>query len=166
MRCFILMGVSGCGKTSVGEALDRAGVLAFVDGDALHPKSNIDKMAQGEPLNDTDREPWLADVGRVLAQSEGPVVVGCSALKRKYRDWIRAGAKGDVCFLHLAASREVIAERLSQRTGHFMPKSLLDSQFEALEALEPDETGGVIDIDQSFDDVVAQCREKIREVTK
>jgi carbohydrate kinase (thermoresistant glucokinase family) len=154
MRCYVLMGVSGCGKTSVGERLAERRALTFIDGDALHPQANIDKMASGTPLDDADRAPWLARVGAALAETPGPVVIGCSALKRAYRDQIRAAAGAPVCFLHLAAPKEVLRARVADRPGHFMPAALLDSQFAALEALAPDETGQVIDIDQPFDKVV------------
>ena len=156
MARFVIMGVSGCGKTSVGEALAAQSPVAFVDGDSLHPDSNIAKMASGQPLDDDDRAPWLADVGRTLAKHDGAIAIGCSALKRKYRDWIRAEA-GDVHFLHLDAPKAVLAERVADRPGHFMPPSLLESQFEALERLEPDEAGRVIDISGPLSGVVAEA---------
>ena len=145
MARFVLMGVSGCGKTSVGEALAELAGVSFIDGDNLHPETNIKKMASGQPLDDADRKPWLADVGRTLGAHEGGIAVGCSALKRIYRDWIRAEA-GEVHFLHLDAPRDVLAERVADRPGHFMPASLLDSQFAALERLGADEAGRGIDI--------------------
>lgn len=157
MRCFVLMGVSGCGKTSVGEALASQGGINFFDGDDLHPAENIAKMSLGEPLDDADRAPWLAKVGRRLAQSEGRVVIGCSALKRSYRDIIRHNAGEPVAFLHLSAPRSVLAERVADRPGHFMPSSLLDSQFATLEPLHDDEQGAVIDIDQPLAGVVADA---------
>ena len=163
MRCYVLMGVSGCGKSSVGEALVKRVGIAFIDGDALHPQTNIDKMASGQPLDDQDRAPWLAEVGRALALAEGPVVVGCSALKRKYRDWIRSVAKEDVGFLHLAAPKEVLAKRVSKREGHFMPPALLDSQFAALEPLQASEMGTEIDIAQPLEHVVAETELYVRE---
>jgi len=104
MRCYVLMGVSGCGKSSVGRALSVICDMTFFDGDDLHPQANIDKMSKGEPLTDEDRKPWLQTVGDVLAETPGPVVVGCSALKRIYRDIIRDRVPEPVRFLHLDAA--------------------------------------------------------------
>ena len=163
MRCYILMGVSGCGKSSVGEALSERVSMSFMDGDDLHPPSNIQKMASGQPLDDDDREPWLAKVGQSLAEAEGPVVIGCSALKRKYRNWIRDAVGEPVHFMHLDAPKEVLAARLAAREDHFMPASLLDSQFAALENLEADELGQRINIDRPLTDVVAQAETYVRE---
>jgi len=159
------MGVSGCGKTTVGQALEARCGIAFIDGDALHPKTNIDKMASGQPLDDTDRAPWLAAVGRSLAATDGPVVIGCSALKRIYRDTIRDNAGEPVFFLHLDAPRAVLARRVETRRHHFMPASLLDSQFAALERLGTGEAGCAIDISQSFAHVVAQAETCIKETS-
>jgi len=135
---FVLMGVSGCGKTSVGQALAAEIGITFFDGDDLHPAENIAKMSRGEPLNDADRAPWLAEVGRVLAGHDGPIAIGCSALKRSYRDIIRDNAAAPVTFLHLAAPRAVLAARVADRPGHFMPPSLLDSQRTACKLREKD----------------------------
>jgi gluconokinase len=132
------MGVSGCGKSSVGEALSRRLGIPYVDGDDLHPAENVAKMRAGVPLTDADRWPWLDRVAQVL-HDRAPVIVGCSALKRAYRDRIRAGAGGPVTFVHLAGSRDLIAGRMGQRKGHYMPLTLLDSQFAALEPPGPDE---------------------------
>jgi carbohydrate kinase (thermoresistant glucokinase family) len=132
----VVMGVSGCGKSSLGAALATALVLPFTDADDLHPAANRAKMAAGQPLTDNDRWPWLQAVGAVLAAEAG--VVACSALRQAYRDRLRAAA-GPVQFLHLVAPREVIAERLAARRGHFMPIALLDSQLATLEPLAPGE---------------------------
>lgn len=157
------MGVAGCGKSTVGQAVaDQIGAL-YRDGDDLHPAANIAKMESGTPLSDADRAPWLKDVGLQLKDAGGPVLIGCSALKRAYRDLIREAADTDVIFLHLAGARAVIEARMSQREGHFMPVSLLDSQFATLEPLGGDEAGFVVDIDQSFDDVVAEASEQLRQ---
>ncbi|MEL7115433.1 MAG: gluconokinase [Pseudomonadota bacterium] len=153
-RCFVLMGVMGSGKTSVGEALAAVAKITFVDGDSLHPPANIEKMSTGIPLTDDDRAPWLVDVGRCLARTEGRVAIGCSALKRAYRDIIRAEAQEAVRFLHLHTTRDVLAERVTGRGGHFMPPALLDSQLATLEPLASDEDGVVIDIDASLDAVI------------
>lgn len=157
MRCFVVMGVSGCGKTSVGQGLAARCGLRFVDGDDLHPQANIEKMARGAPLDDADRAPWLADVGAALGAAEGPVVIGCSALKRAYRDIIRSHAGEPVGFLHLHASKEVLTQRVNSRAGHFMPPALLDSQLATLEHLGLDEVGMMVDITRPLEDVVAIC---------
>jgi gluconokinase len=114
-------------------------------------------MRAGTPLTDDDRWPWLDRVAQVLA-TEAPVIVGCSALLRAYRDRLRAGAGGQVQFIHLTGSRDVIAWRMAARTGHYMPTSLLDSQFAALEPPTPDEALA-IDIDQPLDTVITAAAE-------
>ena len=131
-RRLVIMGVSGCGKSSVGAGLAARLGLNYRDGDDLHPLENVAKMRAGMPLTDGDRWPWLDRVGEVLL-ADAPVIVGCSALKRAYRDRIRTAAGGPVTFVHLAGSQEVIAARMALRQGHYMPLSLLDSQFAALE---------------------------------
>ncbi|MFN3497542.1 MAG: gluconokinase [Pannonibacter indicus] len=149
----ILMGVAGCGKSSVGEAISARIGIAYRDGDDLHPAANVEKMRAGIPLTDEDRWPWLDQVGRELAD-KAPLIIGCSALKRVYRDRIRALAGGPVTFVHLAGSRDLIAGRMAQRTGHYMPLSLLDSQFAALELPQPDEGALTADISQPLDALV------------
>ncbi|MFN3993503.1 MAG: gluconokinase [Tabrizicola flagellatus] len=153
-RRIILMGVAGCGKSSVGEGLAARLGIPYRDGDDLHTPEAVEKMRAGIPLTDEDRWPWLDRVAGVLA-AEAPVIVGCSALKRVYRDRIRAGAGGPVRFVHLAGSREVIAARMAKRTGHYMPTSLLDSQFAALEPPGPEEAL-TVDIDQPLEAIVDQ----------
>lgn len=132
----VVMGVSGCGKSSLGSALAQALALPFTDADDLHPATNRAKMAAGYPLTDADRWPWLDSVGAVLAAQDG--VMACSALRKVYRDRLRQKA-GPLQFLHLDAPREVIATRLAGRQGHFMPAFLLDSQLATLEPLAPGE---------------------------
>jgi gluconokinase len=163
MQNFVVMGVSGCGKTSVGEALAAELGLRFVDGDALHPESNIKKMSSGIPLDDHDRAPWLVKVGATLAETDGPAVVGCSSLKRKYRDTIRENAGGDVGFIHLYADKDILVARVNEREGHFMPPALLDSQYADLEHLEADESGAIVDISVPLAEVVAKAKTYIRE---
>ncbi len=147
----VVMGVAGCGKTSVGFKLAEALGVAFTDGDDLHPASNKAKMASGTPLNDDDRWPWLDLVGETLAQPGG-AVVACSALKRIYRDRIRSMAP-DTVFVHLAGTRELLWERISSRQNHFMPPALLDSQLAILAQLGPDERGITLDIAYSVDEL-------------
>jgi gluconokinase len=143
----VIMGVTGCGKSTVGEALAGRLGVDYRDGDDLHPPENVEKMRAGMPLADADRWPWLDRVAGALREG-APVIVGCSALKRAYRDRIRDGAGEPVRFVHLAGSRELIAGRMAQRRGHYMPLSLLDSQFAALEAPGPEEAL-TVRIDQS-----------------
>jgi gluconokinase len=153
-RRIVLMGVAGSGKSAVGAALAARLGAAYVDGDDLHPRQNIEKMSRGEPLTDEDRWPWLALVGRRLAEPDGILIVGCSALKRRYRDLIRKEAHAPVTFVHLSGSKELIAARVATRTGHFMPASLLDSQFAALEPPGDDEDAITVDIDKPLEHIV------------
>ena len=153
MRPLVVMGVSGSGKSTVGAAIAQRFRVPFEDADDLHPSANIAKMSRGESLDDHDRYPWLELVGEWLAVHEDGGVMSCSALKRKYRDQIR-GIAPNTRFLLLEGTPEVIAARQAARPGHFMPASLLHSQFATLEALSPDEDGFVLDVDQSVDAIV------------
>lgn len=148
----VIMGVSGCGKSTVGAALGAALGIPYRDGDDLHPVANVEKMRAGVPLTDADRWPWLDRVADVL-RDDAPVIVGCSALRRVYRDRIRAGAGGPVRFVHLVGSRDVIAARMAARTGHYMPPTLLESQFATLEPPGPDEAVAV-EIDQPLGQMI------------
>jgi carbohydrate kinase (thermoresistant glucokinase family) len=153
----VVAGVSGAGKSTIGVALaERLGV-PFVDADSLHSAENVAKMASGQPLSDDDRRPWLGAIAEKLQSSgsEG-LVMACSALRRPYRDFIRASAPSTF-FVALSGSRELLQQRLSARAGHFMPAQLLDSQLATLEALEPDERGATISIDQDPDLIVAEA---------
>lgn len=150
----VVMGVSGSGKTTFAELIAHRLGWDFQEGDRLHPDANVAKMASGTPLSDDDREPWLdriADWIDAHLDADRPAVITCSALKRAYRERL---ARPDVVFLHLAGPRELIAERLGQRTGHFMPTTLLDSQFETLEPLGAGESGLVIDVQGTPEHVV------------
>jgi carbohydrate kinase (thermoresistant glucokinase family) len=147
----VLMGVAGCGKSTIGGVL--AGRLGWplAEGDDLHPPENVAKMAAGHPLDDEDRWPWLQRIrawidGRIAAGESG--LVTCSALKRRYRDVLRGDPEhdGDVVFVYLHGTREQLLARLTARQGHFMPPSLLDSQLADLEPPEPDERALRIDI--------------------
>lgn len=150
----VVMGVSGSGKSTVGAALAQRLRVPFADADDFHPPANIKKMTAGQPLNDDDRYPWLEAIGEWLAVRCGDGgVMSCSALKRKYRDQLRRHCP-EAVFLHLAGSLEVIGRRQASRPGHFMPASLLASQFETLEPLESDEGGVNIDVDQDIDSIV------------
>jgi gluconokinase len=137
----ILMGVSGSGKTVVGNALADASGRVFIDGDDLHPAENKEKMRAGIPLTDADREPWLRTIGERLAVGDG-VIMACSALKRRYRDLLRQYAPGTF-FAHLEPSRGTLQARVETRVHEYMPAGLLDSQLTSLEPLEPDEFGAV-----------------------
>ncbi|UVJ40042.1 gluconokinase [Arthrobacter sp. CJ23] len=149
----VVMGVAGCGKSTVGAALAESIGAEFLDGDSLHPQANIDKMASGTPLNDRDRAPWLAEIGSRFAASDTGLVIACSALKRSYRDIIRSGDVS-VMFVHLHGTKELLAERMNARPDHFMPASLLDSQLSTLEALQADESGVVADIANAVETIV------------
>ncbi|WP_055587964.1 gluconokinase [Peterkaempfera griseoplana] len=145
--CVVVMGVSGVGKTTVAQLLAERLDVPLAEADDFHPPANIAKMSAGTPLDDTDRQPWLEAIGRWLADRDAAGtggVVTCSALKRSYRDTLRAASPG-VFFLHLTADRALIADRIGHRSGHFMPASLLDSQLATLEPLGPDESGASLD---------------------
>lgn len=140
------MGVSGSGKTTVGQLLAEELGARFVDADSLHPQANVAKMAAGEPLRDEDRQPWLKVVGQQLATAKGAsLVMACSALKKAYRDVIRAGDPS-ARFVLLHGNEALLSERLAARKGHFMPASLLRSQLDNLEPLHASEAGITLDI--------------------
>ncbi|OBB14559.1 gluconate kinase [Mycolicibacterium setense] len=155
----VVMGVSGSGKSTVGAALAQRMRVPFADGDDFHPAANIAKMSAGHALDDEDRHPWLESIGEWLVDHHDGGVMSCSALKRKYRDQLRRHCP-DVVFLYLSGSPEVIRRRQASRPGHFMPAALLDSQFATLEPLGPDESGIVIDVDQSIDAIVHEYVEQ------
>ncbi|OBI77048.1 gluconokinase [Mycobacterium sp. E740] len=150
----VVMGVSGSGKSTVGAALAQRLRVPFADADDFHPPANIAKMTAGVPLDDDDRYPWLEAIGGWLAEhcATGGVI-SCSALKRKYRDQLRRHC-AELEILHLSGTPEVIGKRQASRPGHFMPASLLLSQFNTLEPLGSDERGIAIDVDQSIDAIV------------
>jgi gluconokinase len=155
---WVVMGVSGCGKSEIGARLAQALGAAFIEGDRFHPDSNVRKMSAGIALTDADREGWLArlsaELGRGCAQG-GTVVLACSALKRAYRDTLRASGCA-LRFVHLTGARATIAARMGARSGHYMPASLLDSQLRDLEPLQPDEAGVVLDIEEAPETLVAR----------
>jgi gluconokinase len=144
----VVMGVSGVGKTTVARLLADRLDVPFAEADDFHSPANVAKMSAGTPLNDADRGPWLRALGDWLRERDetgSGGVMTCSALKHHYRDVLREGSPG-VFFLHLSGSRELLQERLGQRTNHFMPATLLDTQFADLEPLTPDENGAVLDV--------------------
>jgi gluconokinase len=150
----VVMGVSGSGKSTVGAAVAQRLRVQFADADDFHPEANIAKMTAGHALDDDDRYPWLESIGEWLAEhDEKGGVMSCSALKRKYRDQLRHHEERTQ-FLLLQGSLAVITRRQASRPGHFMPASLLQSQFDTLEPLAPDENGVVVDVDQSIDAIV------------
>ena len=154
---WVIMGVCGCGKSTVGAALARAFGVAFIEGDAYHPAPNVIKMSAGEPLTDDDRAGWLQALAREIAAARARgqgIVVSCSALKRRYRDVLRQ-ADPDLRFAHLQGPRGMIAARMQTRIGHYMPISLLDSQLRDLEPLQPGEAGLTLDTTQPPDALVA-----------
>jgi gluconokinase len=160
----VVMGVSGCGKSTVGHALAQRLGVHYVEGDDLHPPQNIERMAAGIPLTDVDRHEWLQEVASQLANATTEargVVVSCSALKRRYRDQLRAGAP-DVRFVHLQGTRALLAERVAARSHAYMPPSLLDSQLATLEPPAPDEDPIVLDIAQPVDQLAAEAERQLK----
>ena len=154
----VLMGVSGCGKSTVAALLAGELHWPFEEGDSLHPQANVDKMAAGHPLDDADRWPWLEKVAEWVEEcldAGHSGIITCSALKRSYRDLINRRGSG-VEFVYLAGSKQVIAARLASRHGHFMPPSLLDSQFDTLEEPTPDEPGIRVEVGPPAPQVAAQ----------
>ena len=159
----VVMGVSATGKTCVGEQLAEELGCEFIEGDSLHPETNIDKMTRGVPLTDEDRWPWLKAIAELVARrdAEGTsTVVTCSALKRSYRDVLRDAAP--TFFVHLHAPFEVLQDRMQLRTKHFMPTSLLRSQFDTLEELGDDEPGAVVDVTPPLDVAVEEAVNAVR----
>jgi gluconokinase len=139
-RIIIVMGVSSSGKSTVGQSVARRLHAPFLDGDGYHPPANVEKMRAGIPLTDEDRWPWLERLAKALheaAEPKGVAVGACSALRRAYRDHLTEKAGEPILFVHLAGSREVIAERMAKRKHEYMPTSLLDSQFATLEPPDP-----------------------------
>ncbi|MGW4436447.1 gluconokinase [Streptomyces sp. NPDC004596] len=153
----VVMGVAGTGKTTIGPLLAARLGVPYAEGDDFHPQANIEKMSAGVPLEDADRWPWLEAIGHWAHGRAGlGGVASSSALKRSYRDRLRAVAPG-VVFLHLTGDRELIADRMSHRQGHFMPTALLDSQFATLEPLEPDEAGVAVDVSGSPEEITERA---------
>ena len=156
-REIVVMGVTATGKSAVGTRLAARLGMTYIEGDDFHPEANIEKMSTGEPLTDDDRRPWLETLARMLADNRAAgvaTVLGCSALRRGYRDILRGSNPSDaVGFIHLTASFDVLRHRMEHRE-HFMPASLLQSQFDTLEPLDADERGVELDVDAPLEDVV------------
>lgn len=152
----VVMGVSGCGKSSIGERLaDHLG-LPFLEGDSLHPAANIAKMSAGIPLDDADRWPWLEIIGKRLEEaSDTGIVISCSALKRVYRSALRQAAGSPLVFVYLKGTRDILLNRMTERPGHFFKASLLDSQLATLESPEGEDRVVTVDIAPTPDGIVA-----------
>ncbi|KIP79294.1 gluconokinase [Vibrio sp. MMG022] len=160
----VVMGVCASGKTTIGEHLAEKLGRKFIDGDNLHPRANIQKMASGQPLNDDDRKPWLErirDAAYSLESKNEHGIIVCSALKKIYRDQIRDGNE-NVSFLFLDGSKELILERMRARQGHFMKENMVNSQFETLERPENEPRTIFVDIDATIEEVVTNAAELIR----
>jgi gluconokinase len=160
----VVMGVSGCGKSTIGMEVARRLGWDFRDGDAFHPPANVAKMRSGAPLTDDDRWPWLDAIAAEVAGREGRgdhVVIACSALKRAYRDRLRATRRA-IRFVHLAGSFALIDARMKARRDHFMPASLLESQFATLEALGADEDSVTVSVDAEPDAIADEAIERLR----
>lgn len=159
LRLMVLMGVAGCGKSSVGTALAERLNIAFLDADDYHPAANVEKMSSGVPLTDEDRWPWLDRVAGALrehGERDGMALAGCSALRRVYRDRMIATAGAPILFLFLNGDRDLIARRMAARTDHFMPTGLLDSQLATLEPPQDDESALTVDIGPSVPALVTR----------
>ncbi|MEU6369753.1 gluconokinase [Streptomyces sp. NPDC046931] len=162
----VVMGVAGTGKTTVGPLLAARLGVPYAEGDDFHPPANITKMSAGVPLTDEDRWPWLDAIG-TWAQGRAGLggVVSSSALKRAYRDRLRASAPG-IVFVHLTGDRKLIEDRMAHRQGHFMPTGLLDSQFATLQQLEPDEAGVAVDVSGSPEKITARAMDALRDLER
>lgn len=155
------MGVTSCGKTSVGEGLAAELNCPFIEGDKLHPPSNIAKMSAGTPLNDADRWPWLEIIGKAMraeCDNGHGIVASCSALKKSYRQKLAESAGRPITFIFLHGSRDLLAARMAMRKGHFMPVSLLDSQLATIEAPGPEENAFHLDVILPVDELVRRSK--------
>ena len=163
---YVVMGVSGSGKTTIGSRFAHALGVDYLEGDELHPANNVHKMAAGIPLTDADREPWLRLIaGRLRDAKDANVglVVASSALKREYRDLLRTAGDANVRFIFLRGAKPLIADRLAARHGHFMPPALLDSQFAALQEPSPDEHAWVYDVGMAPERIVTDLLKQSHE---
>jgi carbohydrate kinase (thermoresistant glucokinase family) len=158
----VIMGVSGTGKTTIGKLLAKQLSVPFIDADDFHPKSNVDKMKSGVPLNDDDRLPWLLNLRKEIEShnSSNGAVLACSALKKKYREILSKRISDEVRFVWLMGDKKTILNRMNQRDNHYMPSSLLDSQFDALEEPSADEAI-TVEINATPDLIVEEILKKI-----
>lgn len=161
----VVMGVSGCGKSTVGRRLAQLLGTDFLEGDDLHPGQNVARMAAGIALTDEDRQGWLETLAGRLAKARAPgrgLVISCSALKRSYRDTLRSGAP-DLLLIHLRGDYDLLAARMANRAGHYMPSSLLDSQFATLEPPDAEENALTLDVGQAPDLILNAIVERLRD---
>ncbi|TCR00512.1 gluconokinase [Neorhizobium sp. JUb45] len=155
-RPIVVMGVAGCGKSSVGMRLAEVLGLPYQEGDDLHPQANIAKMSMGTPLNDEDRWPWLDRIGEILADhATSGIILTCSSLKKTYRDRLRAAVGGNLAFVFLDGSKALLTQRMGSREGHFMPTSLLESQLATLERPDAEDGVVVVNIDNTPEMIAA-----------
>ncbi|HVW54625.1 MAG TPA: gluconokinase [Rhizobiaceae bacterium] len=162
----IVMGVSGSGKSTAGRAIAEKLGVPFLEGDAFHPAANVEKMRQGIPLTDEDRWPWLARVARELkaaAREKGGAIVSCSALRRIYRDRLRAAVGPELRFVFLDGDKATLSPRMRHRQGHFMPASLLESQFATLEKPRGEEDVLTVNVAGPIEDVIAAAMQALSE---
>lgn len=159
----IVMGVCGCGKSTLGRALAKRLNYNFLEGDEMHPPENVAWMKQGRPLTDEMRAPWLDTLGARLAEAENPMIASCSSLRRNYRDRLRTSVGIPLVFVHLRLDSGILDERLASRGGHFMPPSLVASQLATLEPLEADESGIMIEGDLPLDNLTQLTLDRLSE---
>lgn len=160
----VVMGVSGCGKSTIGAELAAVLNCVFIEGDDFHTPDALEKMKAGTPLNDEDRWPWLAKIASAIKTAHAPhgrVIVACSALKKAYRDFLGAQTGSAIRFVHLELTRNEAARRMAQRSGHFMPASLIESQFATLEPPRPDEAFITLDANQPPERIVQMIRQSL-----
>lgn len=164
-RFHIVMGVTGCGKTTIGKAVAAHMSGTYLEGDALHPVCNISKMSSGIPLTDEDRWPWLRKIGAKMTKTDGLVFAGCSALKRSYREVLERAVGSPIVFIHLDGRKDLIAARMNARKGHFMPPELLDSQFATLEPPQTPENVIRVDISGTQGEITSTIVSQLRNET-
>ncbi|MFP6901776.1 MAG: gluconokinase [Opitutales bacterium] len=156
----ILMGVSGCGKSVIGQALAERLGIPFLEGDAFHPPENLAKMGSGMPLEDADRIDWMVAIRAAMMQERQSAIVACSALKRKHREFLSDISK-KVQFIHLRGDHDLLKRRIESRTGHFFDPKLLDSQLTSLEEPSPEEGAIVIEVDRTVENIVATIHARL-----
>lgn len=162
VRLIVLMGVCGCGKSSIGTSLADRLSGTYIEGDELHPAKNIELMSAGVPLTDEDRWPWLEAIAHKMALHSGLIFTGCSALRKSYRSFMTEKAGEPILFVHLDGTKETIASRMENRTGHFMPAKMLESQLATLEPPDPSECSFSVDIAGTQKDLVNEIIDKLR----